>query len=462
MVSWDDMKAKRESHDVAPRRRIAVILTLAALAVAGTGGWWWFGVRRGPVPLRIATGGKGGTYHALGTGLGEVLSSEIPGARAQVLETAGSLENLRLLERGEADLAFVQNDTPGSQSIRTIAPLYEEVLHIVVRAETPPIDDILDLRGRSVSVGPAGGGTEVIVDRLFLHFGIGPGEVDEKHLTTQAAVEAFERGELDAVCIIAGLKSPAAERLLHGGKARLLSLGSVDRAGSAVDGLQVTYPYVSRTVIPVRTYGAQPAEAVATIAVKAVLVANRSLDDELAKEIARLIFENKVKIAEHHPIAARFSERMEAAELRFPYHDGAVAYYTRSEPPFFVTYAESINLGLTIAVGLGSAFLAAREWVRRRKKNRIDVYYLEIDDVSRRVPTAPPAELLEMRRTLQGLRRRAFEELVAEHLEADESFTIFQDFLRAELLEIDGRLRTLDADAAATAAGDPASSAKGG
>jgi TRAP transporter TAXI family solute receptor len=88
-----------------------------------------------PLTIRIATGQPGGTYHPLGRGLAVVLEDRLPGVVAEALPTAGSLENMALLEKGDVELALVQNDTRGGPTVRSIAPLYQELLHIVVRRE---------------------------------------------------------------------------------------------------------------------------------------------------------------------------------------------------------------------------------------------------------------------------------------------------------------------------------------
>ena len=51
------------------------------------------------------------------------------------------------------------------------------------------------------------------------------------------------------------------------------------------------------------------------------------------------------------------------------------------------------------------------------------------------------AELAELQRVLHEIRRQAFSDLMAERLQADESFTIFQDYLRTELADVEAKLR---------------------
>ncbi len=111
----------------------------------------------------IAGGPDTGTYHAFGVALARVLEYERIVKNAEVLTTEGSVANMELIDRalGGADLAFVQSDTHASSRARLIAPLYDEVLHILVA--TAISDEVtIDRRppGTASCVGRAGFGNE--------------------------------------------------------------------------------------------------------------------------------------------------------------------------------------------------------------------------------------------------------------------------------------------------------------
>lgn len=143
------------------------------------------------------------------------------------------------------------------------------------------------------------------------------------------------------------------------------------------------------------------------------------------------------------PFARRIRERYEPGGSFLPYHPGAIEYYERRRPSFLAEHSEAISLGLTVLFACGSAALAVRERLRRRRKNRIDKYYGELPDVSSAVHEAPPEQLIQKRVQLDEIRHWAFRDLIEEQVEADESFVIFQDFLRGELAAVDARLNAL-------------------
>jgi len=226
------------------------------------------------------------------------------------------------------------------------------------------------------------------------------------------------------------------------------ALGGVHAALAAAgsDVLLVAWdmPFVTAAVIPAHAYGEHPAAPVGSVGVPLLLVANEQVTEGLAYEITRAVYENKVQLIERGGGRTRLWELPSESELRFPLHAGARQYHHRDEPPRFLDWADTISLALTILVLVYSAVAALRTQRQLRRKERVDKFYArlqQVSDVMERTHTE--AELLALQRALHEIRRQAFSELMAERLQADESFTIFQDYLRTELAEVEERLRQL-------------------
>lgn len=418
-------------------RRLLTIVVLACPLIALLAGVWYVQTHRNlPGEVVIATGSPGGTYHPLGAGMARLIDDELGDVSATAIQTSGSTRNVELLTAGEVHIAFVQNDAYGHESLRTVARLYDEILQIVVRADAE-ITTVADLADKTVNLGTADSGTHKLAVGVLLHFGLEDGDFQPRHLSTSEAVDAFQAGRVDAVAILAGLSTPAVKTLLATGDARLLPLGRPELIGSSLEGLGFDLPGTKPAVVPARTYGAQPSRPVGTIAVEALLVARADEPDLLIHRVTRLLFENRFRLSEVHPAAAQMTEIQDAKGLRFPLHPGAASYYARNEPPFFVVYAEALSLGITLAITLGSGFLALRQWIRRTKKNRIDAYYLDLEEIAGKLADEPSnEELTSLKRQLVELRRRAFRDLVSERLEANESFSIFQSALNHRLDDV--------------------------
>ena len=95
-------------------------------------------------------------------------------------------------------------------------------------------------------------------------------------------------------------------------------------------------------------------------------------------------------------------------------------------------------------LGAYSVFVAFRELLRRRMKNRVDAYLVQIEQMVNGCKTMGPAELRGLWKDLDRVRREAIAELVEERLQADAAFQIMQRHIDEELAQIEKRLDRSD------------------
>ena len=426
----------------------AVIAALIACAVIVSGFLVYRLVSKGDErrEIVIATGPETGTYHALGTAFARVLESENVVQAATALTTEGSVANMELIgvEDGQVQFALVQSDTPAHDDALLVASLFEEVLHLLVaKPLAGEITSVHGLAGRRVALGARGSGTRQVSLRVLEHFSVTVGEALE--IPPQAALEGLLEGTVDAAFLLTAIPSPTVARLCRRDAVRFLSLGDAQEVGNEADGVSLVYPSLHGTVIPRQTYGVLPERPVSSIGVTAQLVASRRADADLVRDITDALFRYRSQLVGRDDalaVAKLIRERYQPSSTIIPYHHGAVAYYERSQPPFLVEYAEAISLGLTLLVGVYSGSIALREWMRRRKKNRIDGYYLEAVELSGDLSHASIESLRQTHDALVRLRQKAFADLVAEKLDANESFTILQDHINSELATIESLLES--------------------
>ena len=430
---------------------VAIVASIVAVVVIAVGFYAYrsFSGEAARHEIVIATGPDTGTYHALGEALARILEGTTIVRSAEVRATGGSVENMDLIGRGEgADLAFVQSDTPPATDARLVASLYDEVLHILVsKLDAEEIKTVYDLRGRRVSLGPQGSGTRQLSKRVLDHFGVEVGE--DLALSTEEASAGLIDGSVDAAFVLTAIPSQAVADLAEQDAIRFVSLGDAQEYGNEADALALVFPSIRGTTIPRSTYVRLPQVPVRTIEVSAMLVARRDLDQNLVRHVAATVFENRSGDAGLEgtdlAVARHIREDYRPGSATIPYHRGAIAYYNREEPAFFVEYAEAISLGLTLLVGLYSGSVAFREWMKRRMKNRIDAYLIEVEQQTSDLGTLSLEELVRHRDALDEVRHRAFSDLVSERLLADESFTIFQNHLRDEFVAIEARIKEKNA-----------------
>ncbi len=167
--------------------------------------------RGGKLRLSFATGPVGGVYYVYGAAIAQLIARHVPNVEATAEVTSASADNLKLIARGRVDLALVLGPTldeayrgvgtfasVGRVPARVLATLYVNLMHLVTLTNSG-IASLSDLRGRVVSVGPPGSGTEGIAVEMLQAAGIDPVRGIRRHgLAPAAAADALKDRKLDA------------------------------------------------------------------------------------------------------------------------------------------------------------------------------------------------------------------------------------------------------------------------
>jgi TRAP transporter TAXI family solute receptor len=285
--------------------------------------------------LRIATGGRGGVYFAYGTGLADLVRTHIPQLRPEVLVTAASVENLRGVAGGEAEVGFALADAAAlayaglppfaaALPIAALARLYDNYLHVVVCSDLE-VKSVSGLRGMAVSVGAPGSGTELTAHRVLDLAGIDVDvDIRASHLGVDESAAALLSGTIDAFFFSGGLPTAAVATLAHSTPIRLLDLGSTVPALRERHG----QTYVERT-IPASAYGV--GVPVATVGVPNYLIVSAGMADRLAYDLVRIMFENRGTLATAHPEGRRLDRVSAINTFPVPLHNGAQQYYREAK-----------------------------------------------------------------------------------------------------------------------------------
>lgn len=320
-------------------RRASLVLAVTALVAcqpiaSGGGGSASPGASGGAATQRlsIATGGTAGVYFPLGGGLAVLISENIPGYSATAEETNASVDNMNLISSGDSDIAFVLGDTAadavkGSGDFTTpieacaLAVLYTNYTQLVASADSG-ITSVDDLKGKRVSLGSPGSGTEVIGLRILEAAGIDPDTgIQRSQLGIAETVDALKDGTIDAGFWSGGLPTSG---LVDYATTGSMVLVPTSEYASAMQGKYGQYYLDSE--IPAGTYEGQ-AEAVGSIGVPNVLVVNTSMDEALQQQLTSLLFEHKDDLVAVHPAASELDKET-AGDI--PFMDvcpGAKAYF---------------------------------------------------------------------------------------------------------------------------------------
>jgi TRAP transporter TAXI family solute receptor len=285
--------------------------------------------------LSIATGGTGGVYYPYGGGLAKVLNEALPGVRATAEVTGASVDNLKLIRDGKADIAFALADSVADAvagrgpfegrpvPAASLAVLFSNYTHLVTTPSSS-IAAVSDLRGKTISTGSPGSGTEVIALRVLRAAGLDPDrDVARQGLGASESAGALKDGKVAAFFWSGGIPTAAVQDLAHspGVTIRLLPTGDVIPALVRDFG-----PLYFPLEIPAAAYRGID-RPVTVVGVTSVLVVNRSMADDLAYDITRVLFEKKSELAAIHPEASQLSIERGAAGSPAEYHPGALRFY---------------------------------------------------------------------------------------------------------------------------------------
>lgn len=283
--------------------------------------------------LNIVTGGTGGVYIVYGAGLADMLTKKMKVA-ASAQSTPASVDNMKLIRDGKADLGFVLADTafdavngkgrfsPPEAKVdaKAIAVMYSNYMHIVAKA-TAGINTVTDLKGKRVSIGAAGSGTETKGIRILEAFGLNATtDIQPQRLNAQDSADALRDGKIDAFFFDGGLPVSAVSDV-----ANSTAIKVIDQA-EAIAKMNAKYGnFYFAAKIPKGTYKNDVEVVVAGTA--NLLVVPSSFDAAFVKAILTAMFDNLADLVLVHPEAKNLKLDTATQGSSIDFHPGAIDFY---------------------------------------------------------------------------------------------------------------------------------------
>src|SRR4030067_2701949 len=289
-------------------RRLSIFTVISLLVFSFSTAW----AQKKEVRLSIATGGTGGVYYPLGGGMANVIPKYIPYAEATAEVTPASFDNCLLVGAGKADLALIMADTGWDAyqgkarfkekiPLRTVAVLYPNNMHIVT-IEGKGIEKVSDLKGKRISTGAPGSGTEVKALRVLEAYGLDPDkDMKRDKLGVSESAGALKDRKIDAYFWDGGLPTASVIDLGATPGIKMKLIGHAD----AIPKMREQYgPLYVKSFIPAKTYPGQD-EAVPIAVVWNILICNEKMKGDVAYDIVKTLFDmNHALVAVH--MEARF------------------------------------------------------------------------------------------------------------------------------------------------------------
>jgi TRAP transporter TAXI family solute receptor len=255
--------------------------------------------------VSIATGNATGVYFSLGNAYAEQISAATGGkVKATAAETGASVQNIQQLVGGTYQVAFSLADSAADavqgtgsfdgkkQPVQALSRIYPNYTQVIARTGSG-ISSIADMRGKRVSTGSPGSGTEVIANRLLESAGLDPDSgVAAQRLDLTKTVDGMKDGSIDALFWSGGLPTPGITDLVTTARNDVAFIDITP----LLPKMQEVNPVYEEGVIPAATYGL-PTDT-KTIVVPNLLLVRDDLDANLACLLTKTLFDRKPQLAQ--------------------------------------------------------------------------------------------------------------------------------------------------------------------
>lgn len=285
--------------------------------------------------LVIGTGGTGGVYYPLGGGLANLIGKEIPNTQATAQVTGASVDNLKLVAAGKADIGFTQVDAAWDAlkgqgkfaaplPVKALAVLYPNNLHAVT-VDGTGIAKVEDLKGKRVSVGSAGSATEVFAVRVLEAAGLdAEKDIVKEKLGAAESVNAMKDRKIDAFFWVGGLPTAAITDLAATPNTKIKFL-DVDQFAEKMNAKYG--PLYAKATIPQATYKGMDADA-KNLTVWNILAVNEAMPEALAYALTKLVLDKSADLGQVHAEGKNIKlESQTVSRSGIPFHKGALKYF---------------------------------------------------------------------------------------------------------------------------------------
>jgi TRAP transporter TAXI family solute receptor len=285
--------------------------------------------------LSIATGGTGGVYYPLAGGFGSILAKEIPGVTATAEVTGGSLDNMKLVGSGNADIAFTQVDTavdavagrdkfPKKLPIRALVVMYPNLMQVVT-LEGNGINSLADIKGKRLSTGAPGSGTEIFALRIIEAIGLDKDkDMSRERLSAAESANALKDKKVDAFMFVAGVPTSAITDVAATPGVKMLLIDHDQAVPKMVEKYGPSY---AAALIPKGSYPNQDKEN-KVAATWNIMAVRDDCPEDLAYNLTKIMLEKREDLGKVHKEALNIKvENQKTQNAGIPWHPAALKYF---------------------------------------------------------------------------------------------------------------------------------------
>jgi TRAP transporter TAXI family solute receptor len=290
-----------------------------------------------PPRVKIASGSVGGAYFPMGNAIAQVLSTKVPGLLATGEASGGSSQNIRMLDGKQIDFALsnasitfpairgVSDGFDKPYPVRAVITLHSSV-NLFVALKSSGITKISDLRGKRVSVGPAGGGWDAYTKPILAAHGLSFDDFTPVYEGQSSAVELLTDNSVAAIFVGGSIPHATIMTATAGHEVTLVAFDE-----AALDKVNAEYPTIRKYLIPANTYKGQDQDFWAVDAGAAQLIARADANPDFIYLVTKTIFENRDMIAKMTPAGKEITPERAGMDIGIPYHEGSIRYFKEAD-----------------------------------------------------------------------------------------------------------------------------------
>ncbi len=306
-------------------KRASIILSLIlVLAIAGP-------LAAKTTFIGIGTGGTGGIYYPYGGGVAEIWTRYVKDVKAVAEVTGASVENVKLAHKGETVIGEVMGDVAVAgykglskfkgkkYDILSMAIMYPNLLQVVALKKSG-ITNIEEVKGKNISSGSPGSGTNFMSETVFKALGIPLDSYKDSRLSFTETANALRDGTIDVGVWSVGPGTSSILDLSTTHDIHILSF--TPEQVKKILGFNKTYSSVE---LKGGVYKGVDND-VPTIGVWNVLICQKSLDTDLVYKLVKGLYEHNDYMCKIHPSASYTTPENAVKYSPIPLHPGTIKY----------------------------------------------------------------------------------------------------------------------------------------
>src|SRR6202790_4278640 len=283
-----------------------------------------------PKSLTLGTASPGGVYYVYGEELAKILTEKL-GIPVNPFPTQGSIQNVKLLDSGGAQLGLITMSTglegwngtgewtKGARfrNIRALFPMYDNPFQAVV-LQRSGISTLAQLDKKRIGVGPRAGNGATYGPVIFKIVGIAP---EMSYGSYNDMGNDLLAGNIDALLTLLGAPVPAIQDVDAKEPVKFLSLSP-----EQMQAIRKAIPDFVPAKIVAGTYRLMDEDYV-TVGVPNFVGGGADLPDDLVYQLVKATFENQPRLVKVTSAAGDTLPQNVLKDTFLPLHPGALRYY---------------------------------------------------------------------------------------------------------------------------------------